>query len=194
MTDQIPDYFRYNFENNDNKYIKKNHYELAAIENEWPFIPERFGFHPIDSFTASHRGFYCLYEVDDQQLLLKSFFVNLGCSVNNPPNLNGVSGKNNNGVFWEYNEVDLPIEYSGGIILCDELVGQGYLFNGYDWTHHFQYVIELRFENGLLKRKIDHSETMKEIRGFTELDFKDKEDLVIDHFSIYSGKWIDYYK
>ncbi|UKS28425.1 hypothetical protein LOZ80_05675 [Paenibacillus sp. HWE-109] len=192
MTNQIPDTFKYHFENNNNKYIKKQNYELAAIENEWPFIPKRFGYDPIDSYTASRRGFYCLYDIVDEQLVLKSFYVNLERSVVKPPDLNGVSGQIRYGCFWEYKEVNLHITYSGGIILCDELVGQGYLFGGYDRTHHFQYVIELQFEKGFLKNKIEHSETMKEIRNMTELDFFDKEDLVADHFSVFSGKWIDY--
>ncbi|MCP1310612.1 hypothetical protein [Paenibacillus tyrfis] len=54
MSEQIPDYFKYNKENND-KYSKKKHYELAAIENDWPFTPEKYGYHPVDHYGMLER-------------------------------------------------------------------------------------------------------------------------------------------
>ncbi|PUA34865.1 hypothetical protein C8Z91_33895 [Paenibacillus elgii] len=193
MSEQIPDYFKYNKENND-KYSKKKHYELAAIEKDWPFIPETYGYHLVDHFTGCWRGFHCLYEMDDLQLLLKSFFVTLDCSVASPPDLNGVAGKKGYGGFWEYKQVNLPLDYSGGIILCADVVGPEDWCSDYERTHHFRDVMELRFENGVLTSKTDHSDTMKEIRGFTDLSFHEQEELVADYFSLYSNKWINHYK
>lgn len=193
MSEQIPDYVKYNKENN-TKYSKKKRYELAAVEKDWPFTPETYGYHPMDRFTACWRGFYALYEMDDRQLVLHSFFVTLDGSVDRPPDLHGVSGKKGYGGFWEYKQVNLPLGYSGGLILCADRVGPDEWFSDYECTHHFRDVLELRFEDGILTSKIDHSETMEEIRGFTDLSFQEKEELVAAYFSLYSNKWINYYK
>ena len=66
MTAQIPDMYRYQ---------GRNH-EIIAISNPIDFNPEDYGFRPVAPHTACWRGYFCQYDIRDDQLFLSKFWVN----------------------------------------------------------------------------------------------------------------------
>lgn len=71
--------------------------------------------------TDCYRGYYSLYAVKEDELLLDKLFVNQEEEL---PVWRGVKPVTGEDVKWTYVGLDLPIDYTGGII-----VGDGFCIN-----------------------------------------------------------------
>ncbi|HEX9061965.1 MAG TPA: hypothetical protein VF941_17450 [Clostridia bacterium] len=181
----------------DSIFYLNEKYSVIAIENEWPFNPVNHGLNPIATSTACYRGYYCEYSILEEQLVLSK--LNIGLNEANLPILNGVEAKKNKyfkvNHFWEYNMVNLPVKYSGGIIIGRDFLRKFYVHMGFHRAHCFKFVIELIIKDGKLVQTNDHSKCMEEVRRIIEsntfsLDNKDIEKFVEDSFSLsYEKKW-----
>lgn len=192
MTAQISDFVEYN----------NNKYAIVAIQNDWPFSPENYGITPIATSSANYRGYFCDYAIKEGALILEELFV--GQDENNIPTFNGVTAIKNrfyriNHIF-EYKDVGLPVNYSGGIIIGNDFIEEFYVHMGFHRAHCYKYVKEIIFENGNVIKVIDHSEKMEKVRekirkindtsGDVQNSEKNIMQFIEDSFSrSYNKKW-----
>lgn len=181
MTAQIPEKIRY----------LDTDYEIAAIENKWPFNPADYGFEPVMMHTACYRGFHSLYLIEEDRLVLHRLTINLETEAQK---WQGVEPEEEG--FVVYKDVGLPITYTGGVIIGDGMLREFYDHMGYQYPYCYEEVKELRLEEGELLEVIDHSEKMeeirKEVRKKSSQGYKGKELLqyIDDAFALsYEKKW-----
>ncbi len=98
------------------------------------FSPDEHGLHPGNDSSACWRGWQAHYEIRDGQLLLTTLllaqpmqfleFDDAGNEISKPPRypaLNGVEAVRLSGHMdssWAFEDVDLPLDYSGTLTLC----------------------------------------------------------------------------
>lgn len=83
--------------------------------------------------------------------------------------------KSDSGLFWEahwYGYLNIPIEYSGKILIGNDFIQEYYIHMGFQMPWSYKNLIELDFENGVLTNTVNHSETarknvkkLSEVRG-----------------------------
>ncbi|GAA0134923.1 hypothetical protein YSY43_17630 [Paenibacillus sp. YSY-4.3] len=173
-------------------------YSLIGIEKEWPFDPKKHGFKPIMISTACWRGYYSKYAIVGMDLLLSEFTTGL---EDDPPVWRDIRAKKVDrvGEAWTYNNVNLELDYSGGIIIARNFIREFYLHMGFHCPHCYEIVCELIFEKGKLVRVKDFNEKVKsirerirEIRKSNTQNYSGKkiEELIRQSFSLtYDDKW-----
>lgn len=178
-------------------------YSIAAIEREWPFDPTKHGFSPVAPHTGCWRGFIASYVLRDKQLELAQLLVGFGNA--HPHAWRGISPEK--GEFfkfdrmWAYQDVALPVAYSGGLVVAAGFLREFYVHMGFHRPHCYETVKELIFEDGLLVDLRDHSTRMAAARDMVRAERKvlasdravsktDIEAFVRDAFSLrYEDKW-----
>ena len=152
MTSQISDILHWNGED----------YAIAAVENLWSFDPEEYGLKPQMLSTACWRGFHCTYEVRDQDLLLRAMVI--GLHNHDAPVFQGRRGVKDVVGSWHFEDLLLPILYSGGVLVGRDFQDEFYVHMGFHRPHCYGRLYELCFEKGLLVRSKDLSDKMAELR------------------------------
>ena len=118
MTRQCSDRFIYNGE-------LHTFYCLPHI----PFNIRKLGLSPTMLATSCWRGYVNTFTLDSKnRLLLKNILTNNGNGISNIPSINGInpiiikpdgcSDKYNEYRYLEYNEINIPVEYSGIVRIC----------------------------------------------------------------------------
>jgi hypothetical protein len=160
MTAQISDGFL--FEN-------KEYYEIA-ITNPLPFAPEDYGLKPVMISTACWRGYWCDYELTGEQILLKNLHVRVADDVY--PTINGVSARFDPDAMnsHTYTELNLPMDYTGKIVLGDDFLNEYYVHMGFQSAWAFGVVKEFEFNNGKIIAINDYSEQMVKMRELIDRD------------------------
>ena len=171
MTAQIRDI--YNYDNND--------YRIVALSSVMLFKPQDYGMEPHTSSTACWRGYWCEYEISNGELLLKNlYFYN---TDGNYPPLNGVEVSPPEFIEVEgrrglrkkrekftmpahhghrvYKNVNLPIPYTGKILLGDGFMREYYIHMGFQQSWAYKKLIELVFKEGILLECNDLSRIAK---------------------------------
>lgn len=171
MTAQIGDIYKY----------QNKEYSIVALSAKNPFHPKMYGMEPHPSSTACYRGYWCEYAIQDDELVLKNLF--LFNKDGNYPSLNGIeplpqeffeyegySGKKKGKQKFVrpkyyghrlYREINLPISYTGKILLGDGFISEYYIHMGYQRGWAYRRLIELVFEEGLLMETNDLSHLAK---------------------------------
>lgn len=186
----------------DNILYSNNEYSIAAIEKEWPFDPQNYGFQPKPTHTACYRGYYCEYSILGEHLVLSK--LRIGLDESKKPTFIGVEAQKSKYFkfdgFCEYSDVNLPIEYTGGIVIGRDFLQEFYIHMGFHRPHCYRYVLELLISKGKLVEFIDHSKRMEEVREMVrmkkqsndKLSLSDKEikQFIEESFSLsYKKKW-----
>lgn len=171
MTAQVSDKFYYN----------DKEYTLVTISEKIKFHPKDYGIIPQMIHTACYRGFHCDYVIKNEILYLNNFTVN---SANgNYPEINGKKpipdswfveickerGQDFTGPC-EYKDLELPIEFTGRIVLGDGFIKKYYIHMGFQRAWAYEELIELEIEDGLVVNLINHSEKAKSFREAIEED------------------------
>ncbi len=164
MTLQIPDSFHY----------RDKRYDITAFGSGAPFKPDKFGFKPRSTTTASHRGYRCIYGILEGRLILKQLDINLFTEEGDDPweilsgnPLNGiepiVDGKNS--LFNNlYPDVYLFIDYTGSLTIAADFIQEHYEHMGFAPTWKYADVRMLTFEKGILTVEDNRSEKNKDLR------------------------------
>jgi hypothetical protein len=132
------------------------------------FDPSLYGIEPMFTSTALWRGYWCEYEIVEGSVCLKNLYVN--SEDGQYPIISGVSAKAEKGEDFEYHGchlyegIDLPIDYSGKILLGRDFKQECYIHMGFQRPWAYDDLIELVFENGRLFQRTDLSEVAKKIR------------------------------
>jgi hypothetical protein len=163
MTAQINDIFRY----------EGTAYAVAGISEGELFNPATFGMRPAMASTACWRGYQAVFALRDAELVLADLHVNLlqegeGFRRKAGPAINGVPPTDieEKSHFFNnhYEGLNLPLDYSGGLLLADGFIRELYVHMGFHPAWKYERVIELVFANGRLSNEFDRSAKMAEIR------------------------------
>lgn len=133
------------------------------------FCPSDFGLRIKGvTSTACYRGYCCTYQIHNDFLQLSELEINLGTTT--APLLNGrqpirkspedfyVCGNTN------YSDVQLPIPFTGGLILCRQPISKLPTHIGPELIWRYESIRELILENGHLVETYDHSAALTQIR------------------------------
>ncbi len=70
--------------------------------------------------------------------------------------------------MWEYENVDLTVRYSGGMVIGTELKSELYVHHGFQPAYAYERVLELAFADDQVVSVADRSSGMARIRGIIE--------------------------
>lgn len=134
--------------------------------------PSLMGLNPAMASTASYRGWTADYFIDDH-IQLKDLYVfhDAGHPIKNRnangPIINGVSPQDLDsylGFNCHYKDLNLPISFTGGLLLGKDLIRSLLANMGYHPFWKFEEVHELIFQEGKLLSAIDKSQIANTIR------------------------------
>lgn len=171
MTAQIDDLFNYN----------EKQYHTAGFSNGEPFNPENFRLFPRSACTGCDRGYFVEYALDDcNMLLLKDLQISL--YRDDEEKWEYVKGKSINGIspykpekpilgFNNYYEnINLPMSYTGGILIASDFIHELYVHMGFHPALKYKQIFELIFKNGCLESATDRSVETAGFRSSVDLD------------------------
>jgi len=159
MTAQISDRF----------LILDHEYSEIAFSEPFAFAPREYGLRPGMHSTACWKGYWCVYQVTEDQILVKDLYIHT--SDKHYPDINGVSVKKEDGRdfsymgFHLYENVNIPVAYTGRILVGKDFKIEHYIHMGLQRPWAYETVLELVFDSGKLNQKIDHSCVSADIRA-----------------------------
>ena len=151
MTAQINDRFIY----------KDKEYAISALEHPHMFFDiSKFGITPEPESTACWRGYVATFTIgSDNRLLLTNLLTNNGNGKSNIISISGIQphitkpeGLVNGYKRWrnlEYTQINLPIDYSGGMMITAGFIRERYVHMGFQSPWSYNEVIELVFSDGI---------------------------------------------
>ena len=177
MTAQMPDFYKYN----------GKEYSLVAISEALNFKPQDYGFEPRPISTDCWRGYWCDYNMSDDELMLQNLYICL--EGDEYPDFNGIPVEpieyvdrvqlqfREDGGYEEklvksekyygyrvYKNINLPIKYTGKILLGDGFIDKYYIHMGFQRAYAYERLMEFIFEEGILIEKVDQSVKALEMR------------------------------
>ena len=170
MTAQMADCCKY----------KRGEYEIIALSEPIRFLPIEYGLKPQGVMTSCWRGYWCEYVIERKRLKLDSLHIHTEndiypdfCGRTVEPEARGVGNGHR-----KYENVNLPIPYTGRMLLGDRFIEKYYIHLGYQRAYAYKKLIELVFEDGILIKTINHSWKAKRIRK--EIDEMSDDDFEVD--------------
>lgn len=163
MTAQINDTFRYHC----------NQYAVAGISEGELFRPDSLDLAPAPATTACWRGYQARFAISGSHLVLDALHVNLVEDFKSGrrkegPVINGVEPTASHERYGFLNNhylgLDLRLKYSGGLLLADGFIRELYVHMGFHPAWKYETVIELVFEDGILRSEADRSESAAGLR------------------------------
>lgn len=174
MTVQIGDIYRY----------QNKKFTIVAMSSLNIFNPRSFGLEPHTGATVCWRGYWCEYDIVDDELRLKDLYL-FNADGNYPP-INGTEVSNQEFEEYEsyrgnkkkcekvkipanfghrvYRDINMLIPYSGRILLGNEFMDEYYIHMGFQRGWAYRKLIELVFEEGILMECNDISYIAEEKR------------------------------
>ena len=138
------------------------------------FVPNEYGFKPIAISSACNRGYYCSYLITKNNIVLKRLHIK---DENNyyPQLVNALPRNYEKLHNCVYEDVNLLVEYTGRIILCNSLISDDILkayevFGLYFRRnrsvifHYYKNTLELVFHKGKLISVTDLSKQCQKLR------------------------------
>ena len=157
MTRQILDEFDYEGET----------YYLTAASAPIPFSLEQYGIETSSMLTACWRKFYCLYTIVDGWLQMCRLSL-ISNKTDDPPPIDGRKAKwGRNSLGHEYS-LNLKIPYTGHLLIGRDLAPEWRDYALYPDPQGYRFAVELVFDSGRLRRAVDQSETLKEMRKYLD--------------------------
>jgi len=160
MSAQTPDYFIHE----DFKYCFSSTQFLKEV-----FSMEKLGINPDEPDTACWRGYVATFSVIEKMLVLKDLHTNNGYGIlsilKKPVTINGKKPEVIKfGGDWKYYDVNLPIEFTGKILITDDFIKERYVHMGFQSPLSFRRVMKLKFDNGFLIDSKDVSKVIARLR------------------------------
>ncbi len=164
MTAQITDIY----------YYKTKQYNLVAMSDKPNFHPKNLGLDVTFKCSACWRGYWCEYEISEDEIFLKKLFVNT--ADGKYPDINGIKVNKKPDRFLGhrvYEGLSIATKYTGKILL-----GDGWLFEygvnaGHPSPWEYKVLKEFVFECGKLTKINDYSSIAKDIRETAENEIRD---------------------
>lgn len=190
MTAQIGDSFRF----------KETNYRIIAISKQIEFNPNDYGITPESTCSACWAGYWCDYDISEDGIMLTNLYINSKDSYY--PNINGIQVTQNKdntkyGHFKYmghhlYEGLNIPIKYSGKIVVGDKFIRKYYIHMGYQNAWAYKVVLELVFVDGKLITTYNHNELVANMRQIIDKNpdmfykklYADIESFVVNSFSL----------
>ena len=180
MTLQIPDNFFY----------REARCDVTAFTGPGQvFDPREYGFNPLSTSTASHRGFRNTYGLTRGLLCLKDLDINLFTEKGENPweplagkPLNGIkpiTGDESTLFNNRYRDINLEIDYTGAITIATEFINSLYEHMGFAPTWKYEEVYQLTFEKGALIAEKDISGRNSKLREKILAGKEDDTDILL---------------
>jgi hypothetical protein len=147
----------------DSFLLEEKKFSVVGVDRENLFHPAQYGMQPLPSVTSCWRGYVCTYKTLYNKLLLNMLQTNLdreGPAINNVRPEFPAKGTFNN----VYHELDLHIDYSGGMLVADGFIRELHVHMGFHPAWKYETVLELVFSQGTLLEKKDITQQMMELR------------------------------
>ena len=135
-------------------------YDVCAHEGRGRVRPSDFGIAAESTTTADRRGYWTLYAVDGGSLRLRELHVGSRLAPEAAPRI-GERRAAGEGGRLVYRSLDLPVAFSGGLLLGSGASRAGSWFMRPPWD--YARLWELRFEEGRLVGVWDRSAKAEEI-------------------------------
>jgi len=155
--------------------LNNQEFSIVGVKGKGLFDPQRLGIYPVATCTACCRGYFCLYSIKDNKLILDMLHISLSShyrSENNAqcsPEINGIKPTKPEGEypFFDslYEKLNLNIEFTGGILLGDGFIQELYVHMGFHPAWKYKTVFELIFDNGKVVERRDVSSKIQELRN-----------------------------
>jgi hypothetical protein len=127
------------------------------------FDPASLGLTPRMLSTANWRGYTCEYAVEGDRLVLST--LRIGVSDEDAaraggegPLVDGRAATKRIGIESWYEELGLPLPFSGSLTLGRDFIQELYVHMGFHPAWKFRSVVELRFRDGVLDSADDVSD------------------------------------
>ena len=157
--------------------------ELAIVEPavDTLFDVRAHGVMPVMMHTANTRGVAARYRIEDGQLLLSDLQVG---SIDAPPPIGGVEATTDEyGQTWTYLQLDLPIDWSGDLIVGAGPILELFVATGFLPVWHYERVLAFDIENGVVQSSEDRSAEVAAYRAErTGADGEDDEENAFERF------------
>ncbi|MCB9457274.1 MAG: hypothetical protein H6671_14915 [Anaerolineaceae bacterium] len=140
-------------------------YQIIGVKGGDLPKPEDFEMRPQMMSTACYRGFFTQYICEGSRIFLAELTVRT--SEYKP--VNGVVAQIG-GTFsaGQYFDVDMPLTFSGGLLIAKDFISARYVHMGFQKPTSFQTVLELLIENGRIVDVLDHSRKVAQMRDEME--------------------------
>jgi hypothetical protein len=125
--------------------------------------------------TACWRGYVATYSLLDDHLFLKDLGINLielkedgrNVSPSTGPEINGITPLQDSCdmVYNTYENVNLPLELTGGILVAKDFIQELYIHMGFHEAWKYEVVHELIFQDGKLTDSLDVSDKLADVRN-----------------------------
>jgi hypothetical protein len=160
-------------QNSDIFLYKGESYALIGSKNDSFLDPERqFGMVPTWMHTACHRGFYATIEITNNEVLLRKLTIRE--ENDHYPPIGGVVPKVEPYKEAIYENLAVPISFTGEIRLGTDFQRELYVHMGYQGATSFNTVLDITIENSKVVEVVDRSEEMQKQRS--EINTKREED------------------
>lgn len=139
--------------------------EFAIVEpsSDQLFDVRAHGVVPVMMHTANTRGVSARYRITDDQLVLADLQVG---SVDAPPPIAGLDPTtDDHGQTWTYVGLDHPIAFTGDLIVGAGPIRGLYVHSGFLPVWHYERVIALDIEAGVVQSTEDRSQQVAEFRA-----------------------------
>lgn len=160
---------------NDIVFHSGTKFAITAIAGSGLFEPCTYGFKPKMMHTACRRGYYLQYQIVNGQLLLAKATINLTGEEEitarkelGPLLFGKIPSQTTNRNGWDYDGLEQPIGFSGGILLGSDFIDDLYVHMGFQYPWKYRLLFEAIFEWGRLLECHDRSAAMAVLRS----DFK----------------------
>lgn len=171
MTAQISDRFEYH----------ECEFDITDISDNQSFDLSFLNLSPSMTSTACWNGYQAVFGISNDKLVLNSLYVNLIQKDQEGRDrrleghaINGVAPRPDRrappSIYYEeefnnyYYDLALPLDFTGGMLVADGFVKEGWGYSGFASAWHYEVVFELIFEAGKLRAELDHSVVMASIR------------------------------
>jgi hypothetical protein len=154
MTAQIPDLF----------LLDSQTLAIVGVNGAGLFDPLDHNLQPVPRITSCWRGYVCTYQTLRNKFLLDSLQVNL---QREGPAINGVGPvfSSENTFDNTYQNLNLPVDFSGGILAAGDFIQQLYVHMGFHPAWKYRSVFELVISNGDVIETREVSEQIERIRN-----------------------------
>lgn len=164
MSGQISDIFTY----------REGRYSIARIDGSPEFDPELLGITVGFEFcSACTRGYRAEFGINERRLILKSLhLIDMPCGPDGEsvaPMIDGTAPQmdsDGGGIFAViYDNLAWQFHFTGGILIADGFIAELYSHGGTQSSWKYERIVALTFENGILVKELDRSETIAELRS-----------------------------
>jgi hypothetical protein len=143
---------------------------IAGVNGDGLFRPEDYDLEPVATCTACWRGFVCHYALKEKTLILDGLEISLagggrGAGPWQGPEINGVKPVGGGMFDNVYNNLDLDLDFTGGMLLAEGFIWGLYVHMGFHPAWKYEEVIELIIDRGKLVEARNVSARMRELRN-----------------------------